>query len=104
MESQIGATDLRHNLTDVLQSVREQQATYIVETFGRPQAALISMDEYRAFRHYQQEREALFRQLDEVASANAQFNATLSEADILGLIEQSRVEVAKEQNIAPPED
>lgn len=53
MEQVIGATELRQQLTDVLQAVREQRATYIVETFGRSQAAIVNLDEYRQFRQYQ---------------------------------------------------
>jgi prevent-host-death family protein len=46
-ERPIGATELRQKLTDVIQSVREQNAAYIVETFGRPQVVIIGLDEYR---------------------------------------------------------
>ncbi len=64
MEQVIGATELRHQLTDVLQAVREQRATYIVETFGRSQAALVNLDEYRQFLSYRRDREAFFDWLD----------------------------------------
>lgn len=60
MERVIGATDLRQNLTDVLQAVREQRATYIVETFGRSQAAIVNLDEYRRFLQYQHDRDEVF--------------------------------------------
>ena len=96
MERQIGATDLRQQLTDVLQTVREERATYIIETFGRPQAALVHLDEYRRFQQYRQERDAFFRELDQVAQANAAQTADLSETDILALIEQARQAVARE--------
>ncbi len=46
MERSIGATDLRQRLTDVLRAVRERRETYIVETFGRPQAAVIHLGEF----------------------------------------------------------
>ncbi|HSJ57937.1 MAG TPA: type II toxin-antitoxin system Phd/YefM family antitoxin [Anaerolineae bacterium] len=57
MEKSIGATDLRQRLTDVLQDIREARETYVVETFGRPQVAIIDLDEYRAFQRYQSERQ-----------------------------------------------
>ncbi|MFZ2359808.1 MAG: hypothetical protein WA040_10740 [Anaerolineae bacterium] len=60
MEQVIGATELRHQLTDVLQAVREQRATYIVETFGRSQAAIVNLDEYQQFRQYQQKVDEVF--------------------------------------------
>jgi len=61
MEKSIGATDLRQQLTDVLHNIREARETYVVETFGRPQVAIIDLDEYRAFQRYQSERNGLDR-------------------------------------------
>jgi PHD/YefM family antitoxin component YafN of YafNO toxin-antitoxin module len=100
MEQVIGATELRQQLTDVLQAVREQRATYIVETFGRSQAAIVNLEEYNDFRRYRQERQAAFERLDRVAAANAEHvrSLGLSEADVLALIEQAREEVYQEYN------
>jgi hypothetical protein len=58
LERTIGATELRQRLTDVLQSVREEQATYVIATFDRSQAALVNLEEYRQFQQFRQEREA----------------------------------------------
>lgn len=93
MERVIGATDLRQNLTDVLQAVREQRATYIVETFGRSQAAIVNLDDYRQFLNYRRDREAFFDWLDQAATANAEHNRDLSEKEILAIIEEAREEV-----------
>jgi PHD/YefM family antitoxin component YafN of YafNO toxin-antitoxin module len=93
MEQVIGTTELRQQLTDVLQAVREQRATYIVETFGRSQAAIVNLDEYRQFQSYSRDREAYFNWLDRAASANAEHNRDLSEEEILAIIEQAREEV-----------
>lgn len=90
MEREIGSTDLRQQLTDVLQAVRDEKTTYVIETFGRPQAALVNLDEYRRFRQFQQERERFFDWLEETAQSNAERNVDLSEADLLALIEQAR--------------
>jgi prevent-host-death family protein len=70
MEYQIGTTDLRQKLTDVLETVREQGATYVIETFGRPQAAIISLEQYQRMKE---------------------------EAEVLAFIEQARTEVYEEQ-------
>ena len=94
MERNIGATDLRQRLTDVLQTIRERRESYIVETFGRPQAALINLDEYRQFQRFRQEREAFFVWLEETAAANAERNVGLSDEQVLAIIEQAREEVA----------
>lgn len=94
MEQTIGATELRQRLTDVLQVVREEQATYVVATFDRPQAALVNLDEYRQFQQFKSEREAFFDWLADTASKNVALNMELSDDDVLAIIEQARNEVA----------
>ena len=94
LERTIGATELRQRLTDVLQAVREEQATYIVATFDRSQAALVNLEEYRQFQHFRQEREAFFDWLDDIASQNAAQNLGLSDDEVLAIIEQARTEAA----------
>jgi prevent-host-death family protein len=97
MERKIGATELRQSLTDVLQAVREEQATYIVTTFDRSQAALVNLKEYRQFQRFRQEREQFFDWLDNVASQNAALNLDLSDEEVLAIIEQARTEAAQRQ-------
>lgn len=46
-ERQIGTTELRQRLTDVIQAVKEEKVAYVVETFGRPQVVIISLKVYR---------------------------------------------------------
>ena len=94
MEKSIGATDLRQRLTDVLQAVREQRAAYVVETFGRPQAVIVNLDEYRQFQRFREEREAFFNWLDATAARNAERNVGLSDAEVLAIIERAREEAA----------
>lgn len=94
MERSIGATSLRQWLTDILQAVREQGEIYIVETFGRPQAAIIGLDEYRQFQRFRQGREAFFEWLETTAARNAQRNVGLTDEEVLAIIEQAREEVA----------
>jgi hypothetical protein len=97
MEYQIGTTDLRQKLTDVIQKIKEKKTTYIVETFGRPQVAMIDLAQYRQFQRFQQERQAFFDWLEETAVANVEQNANLSDEEILAIIEQAREDVAAEQ-------
>ena len=94
MERSIGTTDLRQRLTDVLQVVREQRETYVIETFGRPQAAIVNLDEYRQFQRFRQERETFFEWLETTAARNAERNVGLSDEEVLAIIEQAREEVA----------
>jgi len=95
-ETTIGATDLRHRLTDVLQAVREGRETYLVETFGRPQAALISLEDYEQLQRFRSERDAFFEWLGGAAATNAEHNAGLSDAEVLAIIEAARAEAASE--------
>ena len=94
MEKSIGATNLRQRLTDVLQAVREQRAAYVVETFGRPQAVIVNLDEYRQFQRFREEREAFFEWLEGAAARNAERNVGLSDAEVLAIIERAREEAA----------
>jgi prevent-host-death family protein len=76
-EYQIGATELRQRLTDVIQRVREEKATYVVETFGRPQVVIIGIEEY--------ERLQVFRRIalqDKVELARAAFGMWADRNDI----------------------
>ena len=95
MERRIGTTDLRQRLTDVLEAVREDRAAYVVETFGRPQAAIINLDDYEQFQRLQEEREAFFESLETLATRNAERNAGLSDQQVLAIIEEAREDVAE---------
>jgi hypothetical protein len=97
MEKQIGATYLRQKLTDIIQEIKEEKATYIVETFGRPQVAIVDLDQYQSFLRYQRERAEFFDWLEKTAAINAEHNKDLGEEEILALIEQARKEVWAEQ-------
>jgi PHD/YefM family antitoxin component YafN of YafNO toxin-antitoxin module len=94
VEKTIGATQLRQQLTDVLNDVREARATYIIETFSRSQAALINLDEYRQFQRFQRERNTFFDWVEETASRNAEYNQGLSQEEVLAIIEDARNEIA----------
>jgi PHD/YefM family antitoxin component YafN of YafNO toxin-antitoxin module len=97
MEQNIGTTALRQRLTDVLQTVREQRITYVIETFGRPQAAIINLDEYEQFRRFREEREAFFDWLETTAARNARHKVDLGDNEVLAIIEQAREAVASEE-------
>jgi len=104
MEKQIGATYLRQKLTDVIQEIKEEKATYVVETFGRPQVAIVDLDQYQSFLRYQAERKEFFRELKAIAAENAERNADLTEQEVLALIDQARQEIWDEQQAAKKAD
>ncbi len=87
--------DRRACLTDVLQTVREQGTSYVIETFGRPQAIIINVDEYRQYQRFRREREAFFDWLEETAARNAERNLGLSDEDVLAIIERAREDVVR---------
>lgn len=95
MERSIGSTDLRQKLTDILRQVQERRDSYIIETFGRPQAAIINLEEYEAFQRFRKERDAFFEWLESTAAQNAQRNKNLTEQEVLAVIEQARQEVSR---------
>ena len=58
-ERQIGSTELRQRLTDVIQAVKEKKVAYVVETFGRPQVIIVDVDEYRRLQNRRPESGAI---------------------------------------------
>jgi prevent-host-death family protein len=58
-ERQIGTTELRQRLTDVIQAVKEEKVAYVVETFGRPQVVIVDASVYRQLLRAAPERTAL---------------------------------------------
>jgi hypothetical protein len=64
--------------------------TYVVETLGWPQAAIVNLGEYRQFQHFRREREAFFEWLEPTAARNAERTVGLSDAEVLAIIEQAR--------------
>ena len=93
MEKSIGTTELRQTLTDVLHRVQEQGASYLLETFGRPQAVIVNLDVYRQYQRFNEKREAFFDWLEESSVRNASRNVGLNEEDVLAIIEQAREDV-----------
>jgi hypothetical protein len=83
-------------MTDVLRAVREEQATYVVTTFDRSLAALVNLEQYREFQRFKKEREAYFHWQDDTANQNAARKPSLSDVEVLAIIEQARTEAAAE--------
>ena len=98
MERTIGATELRRRLTDVLHAIREERATYVIETFERSQAALVHLDEYRRpdRTFADPSREAFVDWLSSTAEQNARRNRGLDQAELMAIIAEARQEAAGE--------
>jgi prevent-host-death family protein len=95
-ERQIGATELRQRLTDVIQAVKEEKVAYVVETFGRPQVVIVDVAEYERMQAYRARREQFFDRLTTVSEENARLNSELSEDQLLAIIDEARNEVYEE--------
>lgn len=98
-ERQIGTTELRQRLTDVIQAVKEEKAVYIVETFGRPQVVIVDSNEYRSLRAYRAVRDSFFERLLATGEANARLNADLTEEQLLLMIDAARSEVYEANDV-----
>jgi prevent-host-death family protein len=96
MSRTITSTELQKNTREVIDWTRTRREPVIVETYGKPMAAILSYDEYQAYTQYRQARMARFARLKAAAAANAVANE-LSEAEALALVEAERQHLFDEQ-------
>ena len=86
----ISSSDLRAQIKRVLNEVGYGRAQYIVEKFGEPTAAIISMDDFRLLQSVrQQQATAALREI--IAEVRAR-NRGLDPDELDALIEQARAE------------
>lgn len=95
----VTSTELQKNTREVIDWTRTRGEAVVIETYGKPMAALLSYAEYQAYVQYKQSRAARFAQLRETAAANADAN-TLSEAEALALVDAERQALHEEQDQA----
>lgn len=92
MSKTISSTDLQKKTREMIDWTRVEKEAIVIETYGKPMAALVSYDEYQNYLQYKQARAARFAALREAAIENAEYN-TLTEAEALALAEQMRQEL-----------
>ena len=85
----VTSTELQKNTREMIDWTRTRGEAVVIETYGKPMAALLSYDEFQAYVQYKQARTARFAQLREAAVANAAANE-LSEAEAEALVEAER--------------
>ena len=92
----ISSSELRAEIRRVLNEVEYGRAQYIVEKFGEPTAAIISMDDFRLLQSVrQQQATARFRELlADIRSRSRSLNAD----ELNELIEEARAEFYQMQN------
>ena len=86
----ISTTDLRTEIKRVLNEVGYGQAQYVVEKFGEPTAAIISLEDFRLLQALKRQQAAatLRETLAEIRARNRQLEAGELEA----LIEEARTD------------
>ena len=91
----ISSSDLRAQVKRVLNEVGYGQSQYIVEKFGEPTAAIVSIDDFRLLQQIRQ-RQAAASLREAVASLRAR-GSDLDPAELDALIEEARAEFYDQQ-------
>jgi prevent-host-death family protein len=84
----VSTSDLRAQIRRVFDEVSYGQAEYIVEKFGEPAAAIISMEDFRLLEEARRQQ-AVVSLRDLIADVRAR-NRQLDPAELSGLIEEAR--------------
>lgn len=68
MEKQLGVTEARQRLAQIIEEVKFKGESYIINRHGQPAAAVVPIEVYR---QWKREREELFALIREMQAANA---------------------------------
>jgi prevent-host-death family protein len=96
MPKVITSTDLQKKTREMIDWARTRGEPVVIETYGKPMAAILSYDEYQAYQQYKQARAARFARLQAAAARNAAGNS-LTEAEALALVDALRQELFAER-------
>lgn len=99
MPKVITSTDLQKKTREMIDWTRTRGEAVVIETYGKPMAAILSYDEYQSYQQYKQARAARFARLQEAAALNAAGNR-LTEAETLALVDAARQELYAERDQA----
>lgn len=92
----ISSSDLRAQIKRVLNEVGYGQAQYVVEKFGEPTAAIVSMEDFRLLQQAKQQRASA--SLQEIVAAIRARSRQLDLDELDVLIEQARTEFYHQQS------
>ena len=98
MSKVVSSTELQKNTREVIDWARIKGEAVVVETYGKPMAAILSYDEYEAYRQYKAARASRFAQLRQAAAENSALNR-LTEEETMALVEKVRQELYDEAQI-----
>ena len=99
MSKVVSSTELQKKTREVIDWARIKGEAVVVETYGKPMAAILSYDEYQAYLQYKQARAQRFARLRQAAAENASLNH-LTEEEALALVDQARQELYEQQSEA----
>jgi prevent-host-death family protein len=80
MQKIVGVTELQRRFHSIFEEVTQENTPYVLTRGSRPEAAIISYEEYLRFQHLQ-EREILYR-FDQLVTRMAEQNANVDEAEV----------------------
>lgn len=92
MSKTISSTELQKKTREMIDWTRIEKEAIVIQTYGKPMAALVSYDEYQNYLQYKQARTTRFARLREAAAENAEYTM-LTEAEALAIVEQVRHEL-----------
>jgi prevent-host-death family protein len=84
----VSTSDLRAQIRRVFDEVSYGQAEYIVEKFGEPAAAIISIEDFRLLEETRRQQAAV--SLRDLIAGVRERNRRLDEAELSALIEEAR--------------
>lgn len=94
MSRTVSSTELQKKTREVIDWARTKGEPVVVETYGKPMAAILSYDEYQAYQQYKQARSERFERLRQAASQNAAASG-LSVDEAMALVDEIRQEIAE---------
>jgi prevent-host-death family protein len=80
MERELGITKAREALSDVVEQVQYQGATYIISRHGKPAAAVVPIEVYETWKR---QRKAFFDAVRRLQSANEAMDPDRAMEDVL---------------------
>jgi len=88
MDKIIGVTELQRNFRNVMDDVVVQKASYILTRGSRPEAVLISYEQYRQF--VAGNSEAVLAQIERLLARMARQNEPYAEAEVAVDLEEAK--------------
>ncbi len=87
----IGVTDLQRGFRKVFDEVAEGRTPYVVTRGSRPEAVLLSYDEYQQLASFQEKE--IVHEFDRLLARQASTSASIDEAEVQEDVESARREV-----------